>query len=127
MSQQQNGGPIGQESNRSPSLPALTPAVRRRLQQNFAQAAKLLAQDQYDYDQAQKLLSECVSQDPGNPIYVDGLLQNLKRKYKDNKKGSFFAGFTNKRAFKKAAADKNWADVLQLGPRALQSNPWDLS
>lgn len=100
-------------------------ALRRRLQQCYDHGTKLAAQESYDFDYAHTLFAECVMRDPGNLMYVDAMLQNLQRKYHNNKKGSRLAMFAGKGPLKKAVSHRAWAVVLELGPDALKSNPWD--
>jgi tetratricopeptide (TPR) repeat protein len=106
-------------------LPAISPAVRRRLQQCYEHAKKLMAQPKYDHDYAHTLLAECVASDPGNLVYVEAFFDNLARKYNNNKRGARLAFFLNRGAFKKALAGKKWLDVLRAGPEILKVNPWD--
>lgn len=104
----------------------VSPAVRRRLQQCFEHARKLMAQARYDFDYAHTLLSECVTGDPGNLTYLDAFFENLARKYDNNKKGARLQLFTSRGAFKKSLAAKRWLDVLKAGPEILKTNPWDV-
>jgi tetratricopeptide (TPR) repeat protein len=62
-----------------PSL-LITPDRRRRLQQQFDEARQLSAQPRPDFRRIHDLLAACVSADPGNILYVDALLANLKRR-----------------------------------------------
>ncbi len=69
--------------------------------------------------------------DPSNPIYVGQFLNNLVKKYSDNKKG---AGFTSapklnllKGSLKKSAYSKDWDTVIKTGLEVLKLNPWDIS
>lgn len=108
----------------------VTPQLRRRLQQCYDHACKLLQQEKPDRDYANTLFTQCVVADPSNLVYVEAFLRNLQEKYENNKRGarSFFGGGGKNRAeFKKAVAKNNWIDVLRLGPELLHSNPWDVS
>jgi tetratricopeptide (TPR) repeat protein len=102
------------------------PALRRRLKQCFEHATKLAEQDKYDYDYANKLLTDCVANDPGNLEYVEAFLHNLQRKYQNNKKGSGYSGFGSRGAFKKALSQEDWREVLKQGAPLLAANPWDV-
>ncbi len=108
--------------NTEPS--AMTPHLRRRLHECFEHAGKLMKQEAYDYDYAHTMLGECVSRDPGNVVYLEAMFENLRRKYKNNKRGALL-NFGGKGAFKKAHARQQWDDVLKTGPAILKSNPWD--
>jgi len=83
-----------------------------------------MKQDEYDFDYAHTMLGECVSRDPENLVYLEALFENLRRKYKNNKRGALLS-FGGKGPFKKAHAKKQWSEVLKLGPTVLKSNPWD--
>ncbi len=85
-----------------------------------------MRQEKPDHDYAHTMYSECVLKDPGNLEFVEAMLENLQRKYKNNKKGASFKGFGGRSAFKKAVAAEDWDDVLQLGLEILRTNPWDV-
>jgi tetratricopeptide (TPR) repeat protein len=106
-------------------MQVVSPALRKKLQQCYDHGTKLMQQEKYDFDYAHSILVECVVNDPGNITYVEAFLQNLQRKYNNNKRGSFLA-FGGKGGFKKALAKKAWSEVLKLGPDVLKSNPWDV-
>jgi tetratricopeptide (TPR) repeat protein len=103
---------------------AMTPQLRRRLQECYEHAAKLMKQDSYDFDYAHTMFGECVSRDPGNVVYLEALFENLRRKYNNNKKGALL-NFGGKGAFKKAHGKEAWSEVMKLGPGVLKLNPWD--
>lgn len=109
-------------------MPAVSPALRRKLQQCFDHAAKLVTQEKYDHDYVSALLASCVQADPGNLVYVEAFLDNLQKKYDNNRKGGRFKGLGGGKggAVKKAAAKADWKEVFKLGPEALKSNPWDV-
>lgn len=109
------------------AAPVISAALRRRLQQCFDHATKLMQQEKYDHDYANTLLTECVQHDPGNLVYVEKFLENLQRKYDNNKKGARFSGFGGRGPFKKAVAKKEWLEVLREGPVLLNTNPWDVA
>ena len=101
---------------------------RRRLQQCFAHGGKMAASGNFDY--ATEMFSQCISGDPGNLIYVQNFVGNLKKKYNNNKKGSKLAGLRGagaKGAIKKSTLQKNWDGVLKHGMDLLKLNPWDVS
>jgi Flp pilus assembly protein TadD len=62
-----------------PSL-LITPDLRRRLQQRYEQALALATAPRPDFRRIHELLAECVAGDPGNILYLDALLANLRRK-----------------------------------------------
>lgn len=105
----------------------IAPALRRQLQQCYERGKSLVSDDKYDFDYAHTMFAECVVRDPSNLVYLDAFLDNLSRKYNNNKRGARFSGFGgNRSAFKKAHAKKEWTTVLELGPDLLKTNPWDI-
>ena len=58
----------------------ITPDQRRRLQQRYEEAQRLAAQPRPDYRQVHELLAGCVAADPGNILYLNALLANLRRR-----------------------------------------------
>ena len=101
------------------------PFGRSRLQTTFAHASKQAAQGLYDY--AAELLTQCVLGDPGNVIYTRAFLDNLFKKYSNNKKGSNFAGMQGlgvQGEIKKASISNNWIGVIKAGLDMLKLNPW---
>ncbi len=107
---------------------SLSEAARRRLQECFKQASMRMAQENYDY--AAELFTTCVSGDPGNAAYVQSFLANLKKKYRDNKKGSALASVQGMRhiaSMKKAAKSQDWVGVIRAGMEMLKLNPWHTS
>jgi len=113
--------PQGNAAGRQP----LPPAKRRQLQQLFERANRLMTQENWDY--AAELFTTCVADDPGNFLYLQTFLANLKRKYNNNKKGSkaaFIKGAPVKRAVSKAAGRKDWNGVIKAGLEMLKLNPW---
>lgn len=108
------------------TLPPMTPAKRKRFQQMFEHANVQMRQENFDY--ATTLFSQAVLGDPGNPMYVQGFLANLKQKYNNNKKGAgmaFLSSAGKKGMVKKAQMQKNWLAVIQNGIEVLKLNPWD--
>ncbi|HWB00533.1 MAG TPA: tetratricopeptide repeat protein [Pirellulales bacterium] len=104
----------------------LSPAKRSRLQKFFEQGSKVAASGQFDY--ATEMYTQCVSGDPGNPLYVRSFLANLQKKYNNNKKGSAMAGLKTagtKGSIKKSVMQKNWLAVITTGLEVLKVNPWD--
>jgi tetratricopeptide (TPR) repeat protein len=105
---------------------SISPVLRRRLQQCYEHGVKLMQQDKPDRDYTHSILVECVLNDPGNLQYVEAMLTNLQLKYRNNRRGALIKGFGRLRNIKKAAAKKDWPQVLHLGPALLRVNPWDV-
>ena len=100
----------------------MSPAKRKRLQDCFERANDLAKKSNFDY--AHQLYSQAVANDPGNLVYVEALLDNLQKKYKNNKKGSRFS-FGGKKAFKEAVSEEDWDAIFREGLELLKNNPWD--
>ena len=116
-----------QEGNRLVREP-LSPAKRKRLEKVFEHATKK-ATTSTDYDYITELLSQCVLGDPGNLEYVRTYVENLQKKYNNNRKGSPLAQFKERgarSALKKALAQQRWDDVIEHGLKVLTVNPWDV-
>jgi len=56
----------------------ITPDLRRQLQQGYEQAQRLAAAAHPDFGRIHDLLAECVRADPGNHLYLEALLANLR-------------------------------------------------
>ena len=105
----------------------ISPAVRRKLQRCYEHGASLMSDEDYDFDYATTMFSECVVQDPANLVYVEAFLENLQRKFKNNKRGGRILGFGGKGPFKRAVARQDWKEALAIGPALLKTNPWDVT
>jgi hypothetical protein len=113
-------------SSKRQSLPPVSPAVRQRLQAVFEHAQRCA--EKADHDYAHDLLTQCLTEDPANLIYLQHFLGNLAQKYGNNKKGARFAGLkikTSRMALSKAAGKGQWRDAFAAACEALKSNPWD--
>ena len=110
----------------TPENRVISPAVRKRLQRCFERGGQLAGQDKPDHDYAHTMFIECVVNDPGNLEYVEAMLDNLQRKYNNNKKGARLKGFGGRGAFKKAVSAEDWDQVFRLGMDLLKTNPWDV-
>ena len=115
------------ESNTSGNgIEALSPATRARLQKCFEYGNKQMQMGNHDY--ATDMFIQCVTGDPGNLIYMQTYIGNIRIKYGNNKKGASFGFFKSggaKGSLKTAEMRKKWADVLKAGCEALKTNPWD--
>ena len=104
---------------------SISPSLRRRLHECYERATELMKEAKYDYDYVHQFLSQCVKSDPGNAVYLDAFLDNLQRKYNNNKRGAMLK-LGGKGPFKKASAARDWKQVFKLGPEVLKTNPWDV-
>ena len=108
------------------TLKPISASQRSRLQKCFEHGSRLSTKGEFDY--ADQMFRQCVSGDPGNLIYTQNLLINLKKKYNNNKKGAKMAGLRTagaKARLKKAQVKKNWVDAIKAGLECLHSNPWN--
>src|SRR3954452_22147248 len=74
---------LSQNTSMSGSPPRsllITPDLRRRLQQRYEEAQRLAAGSRPNFRRIHELLAECLRADPGNILYVDALLANLRRR-----------------------------------------------
>src|SRR4029078_12741875 len=104
--------PAAQSTPRGPA--PLAPAVRSRLQKVFENAQRCVEKGDFDY--ANQLYTQCVSEDPSNITYLQAFLANLQKKYNNNKKGAKFAGLKSKSqrmALTKAAEKGEWIPRVQ--------------
>ena len=104
----------------------MSPAERNRLQQLFQKGNQAASQGQFDY--ASDMFQTCLVLDPGNRIYALNFLNNLFKKYNNNKKGSKMAaisGMGSRTGMKKASMSKDWPGVIKSGVEVLKLNPWD--
>lgn len=106
--------------------PEPSPAKRKRLKECFEYGNRIAAQENFDY--AADIYTECVVGEPGNALYIQAFLTNLKKKYNNNKRGKGL-GFLKltpiKAALRKAIHAKDWVNVFKTGAEALKINPWD--
>lgn len=112
----------------APRGPApLAPSVRHRVTKTFEHAQRCVEKGDHDY--ATELFTQCVSEDPGNVVFLQAFIANLHKKYKDNKKGASFAGLKVKSyrsAMAKAVQQGQWLQAFTAGCGALALNPWDI-
>jgi tetratricopeptide (TPR) repeat protein len=106
-----------------PSL-LVTPDTRRRLQQRYEEALRLAGMQACDHARVHDLLAECLRADPGNILYLDALLANLRRwQPKRTWLGRWLAGF--KRI--KVQVDARTQDVLSTQYQVLRAAPDELA
>jgi tetratricopeptide (TPR) repeat protein len=115
----------------SPPSPSRGPApltanVRHRLQKVYEHAQRCVEKEDYDY--ANQLLTQCVSEDPSSIVYLQAFLGNLQKKYGNNKRGARLAGLkikSHRSAMSKAMEKGAWQAAFAAGCAALALNPWD--
>ncbi len=116
----------GNSSSGSTADEAISPKLRRRLQECYEQGKALVTKDKYDFDYVHSFFVQCVLRDPENLVYLEAFLENLHRKYNNNKRGSRL-NFGGKGALKKAVSKEDWDEAFKLAVEALKSNPWDVT
>jgi tetratricopeptide (TPR) repeat protein len=62
-----------------PPSPLITPDMRRRLAQRYEEAVRLASEAPRDFARIHELLAECLRADPGNILYLDEFIANLRR------------------------------------------------
>ncbi|MBN2579280.1 MAG: hypothetical protein JXB10_09840 [Pirellulales bacterium] len=116
------------EDQKQPGREPLSPAKRKRLEVMLEHALKRAAGDRPDYDYASTLLTECVVGDPANIHYVKAYLENLHKKYDNNRSGAALGqikGMGARSTLKKALSREDWFEVVEHGLKVLEINPWD--
>lgn len=101
----------------------MTPATRLRLQKVWEEARALVEKTPLDVDQLHLLLADCAAADPGNTVYVDALLMNLRRLRGKSSLAQTFSFWKSKKLSKEfaaAAGQQDWETTLRLGPAALR-------
>src|SRR4029079_1086995 len=115
----------------SESLPTITPAQRQRLQKLWEEARGLIARrprQQEDAERIQTQLVECVATDPGNTVYLDALLMNLRELSPKSRVGSSTWAFLMPksgpiaRRYLKEFPAGGPVKALALGPAALRDS-----
>jgi tetratricopeptide (TPR) repeat protein len=101
---------------------SLSPGEQRRLDKLFEYGQQQSKQGNFDY--AHDMFAGCVNKDPANLVYVEALLENLQHKFNNNKKTARVKG--SRSEFKKAVADREWSEAIELGLELLKDNPWDV-
>ena len=108
----------------------LPPGKRKRLDKLFEMASQkaATAQTQHDFDYITSLLIECVVGDPGNQICIRAYIENLQKKYNNNRRGAPMAKIMElgaRNGLKKALAQQQWDEAIRFGAKVLAVNPWD--
>ena len=106
----------------------LSPTLRGRLQQCYEFGNQKMQAGEHDY--ANEMFIQCVKGNPGNLIYLQTFVANLRLKYGDNKKGASFGKLKSgkhRTALKVAENRAKWSEVIAVGCELLKINPWDSS
>ncbi|MDO5554368.1 MAG: tetratricopeptide repeat protein [Planctomycetia bacterium] len=128
MSTDKNPSPTNSPAIHLTGSTILAPEKRAMLQKCFEAGNQKMQTGQHDY--AAQMFIQCVLGDPGNIIYMQSYIGNLRIKYGNNKRGASFAflkGGGAKSLLKTAEVRKKWLDVIKAGCECLKTNPWDES
>ena len=99
----------------------ISPEKRERLQQLFVRGNEQMLKAGYEY--ADFYFSDCVLQDPGNPIYATTFLANLRKKFGNKKKATKSLIAVGKTMAVNARKPES---IFKVGIEALKSNPWNI-
>ena len=100
----------------------IPPETRKRLQQLFRLGNEQMSKANYKYAD-DIYFTECVLQDPGNLIYAQTFLFNLRKKFGEKKKTTSSLIATGK---KLTVDSKKPESLFKVGVETLKSNPWDI-
>ncbi|MGL4942311.1 MAG: tetratricopeptide repeat protein [Thermoguttaceae bacterium] len=103
-----------------------TPEQRTKLQQLFENGNKQSSVHSFDY--ANDMFTMCVLGDPGNVLYSQSYVTNLRKKFGERKKKGVFGMLSGSGAsafIKKAEMQKQWDQVIKLGLDIIKNDPWD--
>ena len=106
----------------TPTDSTIAPEKREQLRQLFVRGNEQMSKGGYEY--ADNIyFTPCVLQDPGNPIYAQTFLANLRKKFGDKKKKTMSIIAAGKRMMIDA---QNPGCLFQASIEAIRSNPWDI-
>jgi tetratricopeptide (TPR) repeat protein len=108
----------------------MTPATRSRLEKFFEHAKAKASGLNPNYDYAAELCAQCVLGDPGNEVYAKTYIEDLQKKYNNNRTGAPLANFKERaarNAMKKALNDQQWDEAIKNAVKVLAVNPWDVT
>jgi len=102
-----------------------SPAERSRLTKCFTTGSDNLRKGNYDY--AIELFGSCVTGDPGSPIYLQGFLEALSKKYKGKKKGGLASLLSagSRGSLKRLLASGKTREAIKAGLDVLKKDPFD--
>ena len=100
----------------------VSPEERKRLQQLFVLGNQQMSKANYEYAD-DIYFTPCVLQDPGNLIYTQTFLANLRKKFGEKKKSTKSLVALGK---KMTADSQNPGTLFKVCIELLKSNPWDI-
>jgi tetratricopeptide (TPR) repeat protein len=107
-----------------PSTVALSPAERSRVMRCYQTGVQNL---QTNADYALDMFSACVAGDPGNAIFLQKMIEALKRKFGTKKAGGLTSlfGAGSRAGLKKLAQTAQWRELVKQGVDIIKTNPSD--
>jgi len=105
----------------APSTAALSPAERSRLMKCYVTGSQA---QQGNVDYAVDMFAQCVIGVPGNAIFLQKLLESLKRKFGGKKAGSLTSFFASgsRAGLKKLASSAQWREIIKQGVEIIKGN-----
>jgi tetratricopeptide (TPR) repeat protein len=110
----------------SPTPTLINPDLRRRLQQRYEEAVRLSGRALPDYHQIHVLLSDCLRADPGNILYLDAVLANLRKRDAGARGESWFSKWFSRRKPAAAGASQAAASAGNQPDSGIQSAQWSV-
>ena len=106
---------------------AISPAMRRRLQQCYDRGMQNTQSGNYDY--ATEMLTQCVLGDPGNQIYAQSFSATCIASITTTKKGAHWRASARQLqgGHDECRSKKDWPGMIKSGMEVLKINPWDIS
>lgn len=108
--------------------PIISPEQRTKLHRLFEYGNQQMMKA--GFDAAHEMFVQCVQGDPGNVLYAQSFMGNLRKKFGERKKKGVFgmlSGAGTSVGLKKAEMQKNWEQVIKSGLENVKSDPWDAS
>jgi tetratricopeptide (TPR) repeat protein len=110
----------------SPTPSLIKPDLRRRLQQRYEEALRLRGRALPDYHHIHVLLSDCLRADPGNSLYLEAVLANLRKRDEAGRRESWFSRWFSRRKVAAAAASPAAAGAENQLHSAAESPQWSV-
>jgi cytochrome c-type biogenesis protein CcmH/NrfG len=86
-----------------------------------------LATHEKNFNYAHVLFAQCVRDDPGNPKFVDAMVQNLRTKARVSRKSIFGLSYRKNRSLRKAIDGKDWKNAFGIALELLSADPWNVA
>ena len=103
----------------------ISQSQRQQIQQAYERALVAMGGQEQNHLLAHRLLSECIVQDPGTPIYINALFENLQS-FPNRPVAAWISKIRNWKFFQ-AAKRQRIPDAIGFGLKALYRHSTDLS